>query len=254
MSSIAPMRFIGRCAANPATRSSWPSSSRPSRSPVVIGERMNPGETAFMRTPAPGELARRVTGVAEDRALRRRVRGAAGAHRCRDRRHVHDRSAAGRPASPGSRPSSTRTRSAGSPAARGPTSPRWCPTCRGRRPATMPALLTSTSSRPSSSRAVDHRLARDVELRHVADHEAPVGPGGRTSSTTARPRGSSTSTTTTRAPSAANRTAVARPKPDAAPVTIATLPSSRPTSASLSSAGDHEVVESPVSRSSASSR
>ena len=51
MSSIAPMRFIGRCAAKPATRSSCAASSRPSRSPVVIGVRMNPGETAFIRTP-----------------------------------------------------------------------------------------------------------------------------------------------------------------------------------------------------------
>src|SRR3954454_16412117 len=112
-------------------------------------------------------------------------------------------------------------------------------------PCTIPALFTRTSRPPSSSRAVATASAA------VADEDtSPITrrAASPSAATTSRPRVSSRSTTTTRAPSREKSSTVARPKPDAPPVTIATLPSSRPTSAptffvSTISVADHEVVE-----------
>src|SRR5438067_2117728 len=87
----------------------------------------------------------------------------------------------------------------------------------------MPALLTRTSRRPNAS------SARRIAVVHVASSltswrrkwTSPLSP--RIESATASPAGSR-SVRRTRAPSRAKRIPVARPIPDAAPVTIAALP------------------------------
>src|ERR671914_998510 len=95
-----------------------------------------------------------------------------------------------------------------------------------------PALLCRTSRRPNWSNVA--RIAvrtLDSSVTSVRIAIAPLPAMCAVSS----PAAMAMSATTTRAPSRANRTAVARPIPDAAPVMNATLPSRRAISPELSS-------------------
>ena len=204
MSSTEPTPLASaRGAPNPAMRASCSSSSSPRRSPVDIGVRMKPGDTQLTRTPRRGELARDVAGVAQDRRP-------SPPRRPRRRRTPTPRST---PRSRSSRLPPSRIDRDGGPRAhvhapevdaggRGPTSPRWCPRCRGRRSATMPALLTSTSSRPNSSGRVATACSRDRRAsRRRRRRAAPRDPARRaTSSTSPAPRASSRSAMTTLRP------------------------------------------------------
>ena len=67
---------------------------------------------------------------------------------------------------------------------------------------------------------VDDRVDRRGDRGLVGDVDAWKSPAAPSTRSTSRP--------TTRAPSSANRGAVASPSPDAAPVTSATLPSKSP--------------------------
>ncbi len=94
----------------------------------------------------------------------------------------------------------------------------------------MPALFTRTSSRPASSvaaatarGAVAASPTSPARATMPAEAAAPF-PMASTASASAS---SSRSTATTVAPSSTSRCAVARPMPDAAPVTMATRPSKR---------------------------
>ena len=93
MSSIAPIRFIGTCAANPCD----PLLLFGLVEAVTLAGRHRraheSGRDAVDPHPSTRELARDVARVAEDRTLGRRVGRTADAHRRRDRRHVHDRTA-----------------------------------------------------------------------------------------------------------------------------------------------------------------
>ena len=96
--------------------------------------------------------------------------------------------------------------------------------CSGRR-SPEPALLNSTSSRPVASATARTAARQRVAVAHVDRVRRYRRPPARR----ARAPSPSRSRTATVAPSAANRTAVARPIPDAPPVMIATCPSSSPT-------------------------
>ena len=90
----------------------------------------------------------------------------------------------------------------------------------------MPALAKAMSRRPKRSTAASARRLDVVLDGHVA---ADRGDGvAELVRDRARAPSSSRSPTTTRAPSATNRRVVARPMPEAPPVTRATLPASRP--------------------------
>src|SRR4051794_37490729 len=93
----------------------------------------------------------------------------------------------------------------------------------------MPALLNSTSSPPNRSIAAAYIAWTSSGSVTSARTNSPP-----TSSACALPPASSRSATTTCAPSAANRRALARPMPLAAPVMTATLPSSLPAMPCLS--------------------
>src|SRR3954469_20342465 len=102
------------------------------------------------------------------------------------------------------------------------------------------ALLTRMSSPPKRSPAAAN--SRSQSSREVTSQATPR-PSARPPATSAA-RSPSMSATTTRAPSAAYRSAIARPMPPAPPVTIATLPTRRPSGiAVLPSAGQRRPVE-----------
>src|SRR3954454_7483754 len=87
----------------------------------------------------------------------------------------------------------------------------------------MPALLTSTSIPPKRATAAAYMpCTSSAEVTSARTNSPSI------SSASALPPSSSRSATTTCAPSAANRRALARPMPLAAPVMTATLPSSLP--------------------------
>src|ERR671918_2089532 len=83
-------------------------------------------------------------------------------------------------------------------------------------PPATPAAFSTTSIRPWSATTASTASRIDGSSATSATRTSPSGPGCR-------------STPTTFAPSTAKRRAHARPIPDAAPVTSATLPSRRPT-------------------------
>ena len=88
----------------------------------------------------------------------------------------------------------------------------------------MPALFTRMSILPhfeTVSATTEAQLASSVTFRGMKTADSPIA------AATSLPSSSSMSAITTFAPSFAKRTAVARPIPDAAPVTIATLFASR---------------------------
>src|SRR5215813_7086837 len=91
----------------------------------------------------------------------------------------------------------------------------------------MPALLNSTCSAPNCCSANAIMSATSAARATSARTNAAVPPPAPTCSTVARPAAASKSAATTRAPSAANRSAVARPMPPPAPVISATLFSRR---------------------------
>ena len=94
----------------------------------------------------------------------------------------------------------------------------------------MPALLISTSTPPSvvdDLRRPSASARRGRRRRRRSRPRRPAPCAARISSTTSCTRSAPRSTTATRAPSSANRCAVARPMPDAAPVTSTRLPGDR---------------------------
>ena len=93
-------------------------------------------------------------------------------------------------------------------------------------PQTRPALLCTMSTPPcSASAAANIASSERGSVTSVRVNDA-VPPTSCTSPTVSSPPTSSTSATTTRCPRFANASAVARPMPDPAPVTTATLPRS----------------------------
>src|ERR687891_1753103 len=91
----------------------------------------------------------------------------------------------------------------------------------------MPAFWTRMSSRPNRKRVASTRASTDsFRLTSVATNAA--SPCCDRRSAVARPSASRMSAMTTRAPSSIRRSAIAAPIPRAPPLTIATLPSTRP--------------------------
>jgi hypothetical protein len=88
-----------------------------------------------------------------------------------------------------------------------------------------PALLTITSSAPNVVTAASTTLATWAWSPTSVSRNTAPSPR---SAASASPSSVCTSAITTLAPSAMNRSAIPRPMPDAAPVTIATLPVSSP--------------------------
>src|SRR4051794_15642321 len=103
----------------------------------------------------------------------------------------------------------------------------------------MPALLKRTSRPPNRSIAAAYIAWTSPGLVTSACTNSPS-----ISAASAAPSSSARSATTTCAPSAANRRALARPMPLAAPVMTATLPSSLPATcpSSLSVGRDEDVL------------
>ena len=94
--------------------------------------------------------------------------------------------------------------------------------------ASMPALLTSTSTPPSCSAAPSATACAPSTVETSASRPTAVPPALRISSTVRCTRSGSRPQAATAAPSAAKRLAIARPMPLDAPVTIARLPARRP--------------------------
>ena len=92
----------------------------------------------------------------------------------------------------------------------------------------MPALLTSTSSRPNSSITWPTAASAPAHVDTSSALTTAVPPPALISPATALACSASTSLTTRRAPSAARSSASPRPMPRPAPVTMADLPSSDP--------------------------
>src|SRR5699024_4491826 len=91
----------------------------------------------------------------------------------------------------------------------------------------MPALLTSTSTRPNPSIAACARARHwSGSATSVATHSA-LRPVSRTSCAASSSRSARRAASTTSAPASANPRANATPRPDDAPVTTATRPSRR---------------------------
>src|SRR5690242_9208458 len=99
---------------------------------------------------------------------------------------------------------------------------------RGRLRCVVPALLTTASRRPCASRVDCTSLATSASIDTLAATNRAWAPVDRISSATRSPARTLMSFTITFAPSAAKRRAIPSPNPDAAPVTIAILPSRRP--------------------------
>jgi hypothetical protein len=90
-----------------------------------------------------------------------------------------------------------------------------------------PALLTSTSRRPSVARASVANQARTAPASDTSPTSGPfANPAVPSAPCTARAASARRSFTATRAPAAASASAIARPRPEPAPVTSATCPSS----------------------------
>ena len=90
------------------------------------------------------------------------------------------------------------------------------------------ALLWMMSSRPNAD-SVRSIMVRTSALTPTSVRaKMAVPPAAAMPSTTCCPRSASTSATQTDAPSRASSSAVAWPMPDAAPVTMAALPATRP--------------------------
>src|SRR5262249_50074713 len=89
------------------------------------------------------------------------------------------------------------------------------------------ALFTSTVSPSNCSTAADTSWEHAASSERSAAGDPASTPSRPIESTTALPRPASRPVTTTRAPSAANATAIAFPRPDVEPVTSAISPSSR---------------------------
>ena len=87
-----------------------------------------------------------------------------------------------------------------------------------------PALLTSTSTVPKRRTAVSITPSTWAGTETSAAAAAADPPRAVIAAATASAPAGATSLTTTCAPSSPKRTAIARPMPRAAPVTIATLP------------------------------
>src|SRR5262245_30210255 len=92
----------------------------------------------------------------------------------------------------------------------------------------IPALLTAQSSRPKAESAAPTAAATSASEATSMRAKRAEPPAASISATAARPPPSSMSQTSTRAPSRARRLAVARPMPDAAPVTSADFPCTSP--------------------------
>ena len=90
-------------------------------------------------------------------------------------------------------------------------------------PLTSPALLCTMSTPPYCASAAANIASTDRASATSVRTKAARPPASWTSPTVSDPPASSTSATITEAPAAANASADARPMPDAAPVTIATL-------------------------------
>ena len=187
----------------------------------VIGVSIEPGHTALHRRPCFAVLDGDRAGEREHAALRRRVRRRPRmADERRGRRHVDD-------VAPGLEQRGDRRAAheerAGEVDARapGPTASSECSWVLAVR--RMPATLARTSSRPCRLDGVDDA--------RPSSHERRVARRRRRSSSAGPSL--ATSTPTTVRPRRRDRTAVARPMPDAAPVTIATRPSKRPIGATL---------------------
>jgi len=100
-------------------------------------------------------------------------------------------------------------------------------------PGETPALLYSTCSPPNVATVSRIIAATDSSSVTLHDTKRALPPAFLIAATVSEP--STTSATTTLAPSRANNSAPTRPSPPAAPVITATLPSSRPAIARLSS-------------------
>ena len=184
---------------------------------------MKPGDTQLTRTLRAASSRATWRRVAQDPALRRRVGGAAHAHGGRDRRHVHDR-AASRLADHRDGGLRAHVHAPQVDAEERSHVSSVVSQVSRSSPCTMPALLTSTSRRPNSPVAVVTACSAptsSVETSPTTRRASVPRRGPRRRRR--RRRGSSRSTMTTRAPSLAKRFAVARPNPDAPPVTIADL-------------------------------
>ena len=95
------------------------------------------------------------------------------------------------------------------------------------------ALLCSTSRPPKCFAAASIIAITEASSATSATWPTARPPAASISFATASAPAPFTSATTTAAPSRASSSAVARPMPDAAPVTIATLPASLPRSIRL---------------------
>src|SRR6478735_2922848 len=93
----------------------------------------------------------------------------------------------------------------------------------GRKASMIPATLARTSTRPSQA-----ATTASTSSRLTRSPGTMVKSRSGKASTSSLSRGSEMSAVMTRAPSWARRTAVARPMPDPAPVTMAVLPANRP--------------------------
>src|SRR5581483_11084706 len=96
-----------------------------------------------------------------------------------------------------------------------------------RGPAT-PALQTITSSRPHRDTAADTSRSTSSQREASASRKRPRTPSSLSVGSPPSTGSCRTSPTTTRAPSRAKRSAIARPSPEAPPVTTAVRPCSRP--------------------------
>ena len=211
-----------RSAGGPRARHARRPGRRPGRAArATQGVSAVPGDTAFTRMPSwtwSAAIARVSAATAPFEArVQRPVRHAdEGDHRARQDHRRRPRGAQVRqgrtdhPGGAGDVDVSTRAHSSSSPASTVPTAP-------------IPALLTRTSRPPSSptTRATAARTTSSRLTSQVSDSRPASGAGARSS-------------TATRAPRSRNRRAVARPIPDAPPVTAATSPArSRVSPASL---------------------
>ena len=92
----------------------------------------------------------------------------------------------------------------------------------------MPAMLSSTSSRPNAATACSTASWQAARVRKSTRAVSILPPSRWISRAVSANPTSLMSTPKTNAPSAANSTADARPIPEAAPVTNTALPSKRP--------------------------
>ncbi len=191
-----------------------------SRKPFVSGVRMPPGATQFTRTPLLQVLDRERPGQVDDATFGRAVRGAEGlAHDPGVRRDVDDRAAAvekvrQREAAHQERAGQVDRDDRG-PAVRILLLAAGEPTDAGR---SSPAAAGGRDRRPARPTAV----CTDPGSLTSTVYAAAVAPPSLSSLATVSAASVARSRTATLAPSAANILAVARPRPEPAPVTTAT--------------------------------